>query len=302
MIPYRSNDLNIASNFINSARERKMVPSAFRTVSLRWKKLYPCSLVFRISNSSKPERSLDKKTPSITVLPVLSGGYNSLIDSAKQKNGLEKGDQFALALNEFLVREKYRRGHVAFIRIAMQRMDEFGLEKDLVTYNRILDIFPRGRFAPKSMIDAFWPRSTPQLELCLELLTKMEENGIRPSFETYDIVEVVFGRYSLPHEKCIRMMFLFDKYRDIDPYEIRSELPTDPVELSRLALFRMIGKDGQLMEIKVNLYSLDPVKVAIFNVCCSKYCGSVHYNIFRFQEIAVMAIYLLETQRNSLNS
>lgn len=176
-------------------------------------------------------------------------GYNSLIDSFKKKSDVEKKEQFALALNEFVSREKYRKGHVQFVRIAMQRMDEFGLKKDLETYNRIIDIFPRGRFAPRRMLDAIWPRSLPQLELCLDVLTKMEVNGVRPSIETYEIVKAVFGR-SLPLEKCVRIMYLFDKFRDMDPYEIRYELPTNPVELSRLALFRIAGKEGQLMEIE----------------------------------------------------
>ena len=181
---------------------------------------------------------------------IISSGHSALIDAAKDKTDLEKREQFSLALNEFKSREKYRKGHVAFIRGAMQKIDEFGLEKDLITYNRIIDIFPRGRFAPRRMLDAIWPRSTPQLELCLELLTKMEENGIRPSPETVEIIEAIFGRSSLPLKKCIRIMYLFDMYRDIDPYEVRVKLPSDPVQVSRLALFRITGKDGQLMEIQ----------------------------------------------------
>ena len=192
-----------------------------------------------------------RKTAQIETFKVV--GFNSLIDSFKHKSNVEKKEQFALALDEFVVREKYRKGHVQFIRIAMQRMDEFGLQKDLETYNRIIDVFPRGRFAPRRMLDAIWPRPTPQLELCLDVLTKMEVNGVRPSIETYDIVKAVFGR-SLPLEKCVRIMYLFDKYRDMDPYEIRTELPTNPVELSRLALFRIAGKDGQLMEIEARIF------------------------------------------------
>ena len=188
-----------------------------------------------------------RKTAQVETFKVT--GYNSLINSFKGKTDAEKKEQFSMALDEFVVREKYRKGHVQFIRIAMQRMDEFGLAKDLETYNRIIDIFPRERFAPRRMLDAIWPRPLPQLELCLEVLTKMEVNGVRPSQETYDIVKAVFGR-SLPLEKCVRIMYLFDKFRDMDPYEIHSDLPTSPVELSRLALFRIAGKEGQLVEIE----------------------------------------------------
>ena len=214
-----------------------------------------------------PEKSVsskidEKKTTPLP--PIQLGGYNTLIDLAKQRTGMEKQEQFAMALNEFVRREKYRKGHVAFIRVAMQRMEEFNLEKNLESYNRLIDVFPRGRFAPRRMIDAFWPRSTPQLELCLEILTKMEENGVVPTEETYDIIEAVFGVGSLPLQKCARIVKLFHKFEDMDPYEVRSELPTSQTELSRLALFRMSGKDAELTQIEARL--------ATWEMCAGKKC------------------------------
>lgn len=218
---------------------------AVKTRFLR--RTYHSSMLCLQGELSGKSSSVEKDTA-----PVQLGGYNTLIDVTKQRTGMDKQEQFAVALDEFIRREKYRKGHVAFIRIAMQRMVEFDLDKDLPTYNRLIDVFPRGRFAPTRMIDAFWPRSTPQLELCLELLTKMEEQGVRPSDETRAIVKAVFGWGSLPLEKCDRIMTLFDKYRDMDPYEVRMELPASLTELSRLALFRMSGKDGELMEIQAS--------------------------------------------------
>lgn len=214
-----------------------------------WRTYHSSSIYLHgdLPKKSETEQPNDKKAPKVQ--PVQFSGYSGLIDLAKQKPGMKKSEQFALALNEFTTREKYRKGHVPFIRIAMQRMDEFELEKDLATYNRILEIFPKGKFKPRKWIDALWPRPIPQLELCLEILTKMEENGVCPSKETYHIIKAVFGR-TLPLDKCVRIIHLFDKYRDMDPYEIRRELPTDPVELSRLALFRMTGGEMELMEIK----------------------------------------------------
>lgn len=244
---------------VKYCNRKNNVMSASKTLLLRFPLLSICRVrktlvVWRNYHSSiylHEKTSGDPENEKLTQpQPIQFSGYNALVDSAKEKPGMKKSEQFEMALNEFKKREKYRKGHVPFIRVAMQRMDEFGLEEDLSTYNKILDIFPRGKFAPRSMIDAFWPRSTPQLELCLELLTKMEENGVRPSLETYNIVKAVFGR-SFPLEKCIRVMYLFDIYRDMDPYEIRAELPTDPVALSRLALFRMTEGKTQLMEIQV---------------------------------------------------
>lgn len=214
-----------------------------------WRAYHSCSIYLSgdLSEKSETEQPSDKKAPKIQSFQF--SGYSGLIDLAKQKPGMKKSEQFALALNEFTAREKYRKGHVPFIRVAMQRMDEFELEKDLATYNKILDIYPKGKFKPRKWIDAFWPRPTPQLELCLEILTKMEENGVSPSKDTYHIIKAVFGR-TLPLDKCVRLIHLFSKYQDIDPYELRGKLPTDSVELSRLALFRITGGETQLMEIK----------------------------------------------------
>lgn len=184
--------------------------------------------------------------------------YNALIDSAKQKPALDNREQFALVLKEFMAREKYRKGHVSFIKLALHRMDEFGLEKDLLTYNRLLDIFPKGRFVARRMLDAIWPRSLPQMELALELLTKMEEHGIRPDYNTYMLLIETFGKVSLPVEKCRRIAYWFDKFENADPYKINGELPSDPLELSRLALSRITGEGGQLTEHKVQYLHLRP--------------------------------------------
>ncbi len=208
-----------------------------------------CHLQDTDSRQILPSNSnVDREETSLIQSP-----YNALIDSAKLKNHLENREQFALVLKEFMSREKYRKGHVNFIKLAVQRMDEFKLEKDLLTYNRILDIFPKGRFVPKRMLDAFWPRSTPQLELALDLLTKMEEHGIRPDYNTYMLLVETFGKTSLPVDKCYRIAYWFDKYENADPYEIKGELPSDPVELSRLSLKRIAGKSGSLSEIKVKM-------------------------------------------------
>ena len=186
---------------------------------------------------------------------LIQVNYGAVIDSAKLNTALESREQFALALKEFMAREKYRRGHVNFIKLALQRMDEFGLKRDLLTYNRILDIFPKGKFVARRMLDALWPRALPQTELALEILTKMEDYGIRPDYNTYMLLVEVFGKTSLPVQKCSRIAYWFDKYENADPFQIDGDLPSDSFELSKLVLQRVTGKGGQLTELKVhNLY------------------------------------------------
>ena len=205
------------------------------------------------TSQSNSEKLLQHQQDSDVLRPKAQSQYNALIDSARNDHQhLTSRDQFSLAVDEYLKREKkYRKGHVGFIRLALQRMDEFGLQNDLATYNKILDVFPKDRFKPRRMLDALWPRSLPQMELALELLTKMEENGVNPSLKTYQIVKDVFGGMSFPHQKCIRLMYLFDKYENADPYRIKGELPTDPVELARLTLKRIAGSSGHIIEHKV---------------------------------------------------
>ena len=208
-----------------------------------------CSPRVSQAQESPPTHEAVQQRDGGSLKPKLKSQFNTLIDAAKDEHKhLTSRDQFSLAVDQFLIREKYRKGHVAFIRLALQRLDEFGLEKDLATYNKLLEIFPKGRFKPKRMLDALWPRPLPQMELALDLLTKMEDNGVNPSLETYHIVKEVFGGMSFPFQKCVRMMYLFDKYENADPYKIQGELPTNPVELARLTLKRIAGKDGQITE------------------------------------------------------
>lgn len=182
--------------------------------------------------------------------------YSSLMDTAKTQSQLSNREQFGLVLKEFMSREKYRKGHVTFIHMALERMEEFQLEKDLLTYNRLLDVLPKNRFHPKRLLDALWPRPLPQTELALELLTRMEDHGIWPDAATYSLLVEIFGKRSLPVEKCERMFYWYERYRDADPYWMDdAEIPQDPAELSRLALKRIV-KDGIINEHEVYTHIL----------------------------------------------
>lgn len=172
-----------------------------------------------------------------------------IIDQARKQTGLHAQDQFKVALQEFLVRDKHRRTHLKFISTALEKVDEFGVQKNIQIYKDILDLFPKGRFVNRTLFDALWPRRTPQMELALRILQKMEDEGIRPDDETHEILLQVFGRASYPLQKCRRMVYWFDRYENIDPYKLKS-IPSDPVELTKIALKQM-DKDGTISEHKV---------------------------------------------------
>lgn len=173
------------------------------------------------------------------------------MDRARRSTKEEPRERFAVALLSYMELEKYRRGHVKFITFALQQLEGFGLKEDLLTYNRLIDIFPKDRFKPRNMLDAFWPKAHPQIEVALNILQKMEENGVVPDYTTYELLVAIFGRVSPPVEKCYRMAYWFNMFENVDPYRIEGELPSDPVELSRLALFRISGDNGVVTELKV---------------------------------------------------
>ena len=181
-----------------------------------------------------------------------SSSYGHLIDEAKKDQSSAERQKFASALLSYMSLEKNRRGHMQFIKEGLARMDEFGLQKDLLSYNRLLDIFPRGRFNNKSFFDTLWPQFHPQIELALAVLTKMEENGIRPDNVTYTILCEVFNKVSLPVQKAQRIAFWFDKFENVDPYRIKGDVPSDSYTLSKMALERISGEDSKVWNIKVN--------------------------------------------------
>jgi len=206
---------------------------------------------FAVSRNEGNKEKLAVSTKAVPTTTVeFTSSYNKLLDVVKDRKGLTHREQFYLAIDKYLEKEKYRRNHVQFILAAARRMNEFGLNKDLEAYNKLINVFPRGKFLPRRMIEAFWPISRPQMELCLEILTKMEENGVRPNQLTYNIIKAVFGR-TFPLSKCKMMMNLFDKYEDIDPYEIKTKLPKSPLERSRLCLLRMAGDESRLLHVQV---------------------------------------------------
>ena len=204
---------------------------------------------------------------------ILSPG--DIIDQARKQIELHPEDQFKMALQEFLVRDKHRRTHLKFINTALENVDEFGLQKNIQIYKDVLDLFPKGRFVNRTLFDALWPRRTPQMELALKILQKMEDEGIRPDDELQEILLQIFGRASYPLQKCRRMIYWFDRYENIDPYKLKS-IPGDPVELSKIALKQM-DKDGTISEHKVRVYFLShwdlikhpnqSIHMQILNIC-----------------------------------
>lgn len=73
--------------------------------------------------------------------------------------------------------EKYRSGHVEFINTAIKHMDEFGVNEDLETYKRLIQVLPAGKFVPQNYIQSEFMHYPKHQQCIIDLLQKMEDNG-----------------------------------------------------------------------------------------------------------------------------
>jgi len=162
---------------------------------------------------------------------------------------LEKSkESFFSVIDTFLAKDRTRRGHMEFLKTAMTYMEEFGVEKDVEAYNRMLDVFPRGRYDNRTLFDAIWAKKHPQAELALEILTQMEDYWLLPNENTYDILYEIFGHASQPLQKCRRLIYWYHKMEEMFPNPYPKELPKRDTELCKLVLTRMT-KDEQIFTV-----------------------------------------------------
>ncbi len=87
-----------------------------------------------------------------------------------------KDKQTFLDLIEIFKSKNYRTGHIEFIYAALNRMKEYGVNEDLETYIRLMDVMPKGKMASRSMFAAEFMYYPKHQHCIVDLLLKMEEN------------------------------------------------------------------------------------------------------------------------------
>jgi hypothetical protein len=70
-----------------------------------------------------------------------------------------------------------KRGHVDFIYLALRKMPEYHVERDLTVYNLLLDVFPKEVFRPRNFIQRIFIHYPRQQECGLAVLEQMEKYG-----------------------------------------------------------------------------------------------------------------------------
>ncbi|XP_058381622.1 evolutionarily conserved signaling intermediate in Toll pathway, mitochondrial isoform X1 [Diceros bicornis minor] len=154
-------------------------------------------------------------------------------------DGARDKASFVRAVQSFGQHNVHKRGHVDFIYLALRKMREYGVERDLAVYNLLLDVFPKEVFRPRSMFQRIFIHYPRQQECGIAVLEQMENHGVMPSKETEFLLIQIFGRKSYPMLKFVRMKLWFSRFKNINPFPVPRELPQDPVDLARLGLRHM---------------------------------------------------------------
>lgn len=159
---------------------------------------------------------------------------------------------FNRVMDVFIKKDIRRRGHVEFIYAALKKMPEFGVERDLEVYNKLLDVFPKEVFVPRNYIQRMFNHYPRQQECGVQLLEQMENYGIMPNVDTKVLLVQVFGEKSHPIRKYQRLMYWFPRFKHTNPFPIPRHLPEDPVDLARLSLTRIASN----LDAKVIVYQM----------------------------------------------
>ncbi|XP_030018640.1 evolutionarily conserved signaling intermediate in Toll pathway, mitochondrial [Sphaeramia orbicularis] len=159
---------------------------------------------------------------------------------------------FNKVVEVFTKRDVRRRGHVEFIYAALKKMPEFGVERDITVYNKLLDVFPKEVFVPRNFIQRMFNHYPRQQECGVQVLEQMENYGITPNVETKVLLVQIFGDRSHPMKKYQRIMYWFPRFKHTNPFPVPRQLPEDPVDLARFSLTR-IAND---LDAKVTVYQV----------------------------------------------
>ncbi|XP_051509675.1 evolutionarily conserved signaling intermediate in Toll pathway, mitochondrial-like isoform X2 [Myxocyprinus asiaticus] len=154
------------------------------------------------------------------------------------KESKTKAD-FNRVVDVFNKKDIRRRGHVEFIYAALKKMPQFGVERDITVYNKLLDVFPKEVFVARNFIQRMFNHYPRQQECGVQLLEQMESYGVMPNVETKVLLAQIFGEKSHPVRKYQRIMYWFPKFKHANPYPIPHVLPSDPVDLARFSLTRI---------------------------------------------------------------
>ena len=150
-----------------------MLPrSCFRTVL---HKNISCKYLAPVNFTPKRHVFGGKDKESVEDQKELMIRQKEMFDSKKKAKD-KRTFQDAIVKYDF-VQGTHKRGHVEFIYAALSRMKEYGVERDLETYKKLLDVFPKGKLIPRNAWQVEFMHYPKQQQCCIDVLDQMESNG-----------------------------------------------------------------------------------------------------------------------------
>ncbi|XP_021379521.1 evolutionarily conserved signaling intermediate in Toll pathway, mitochondrial-like isoform X2 [Mizuhopecten yessoensis] len=160
--------------------------------------------------------------------------FHEIGESGKNKRN------FLKALAIYKKREKvYNRGLVEFLSTGLDNMKEWGVHKDKEVYKAMIGTMPQEKFLPKSKWMAELGHYPKQQQCAIDILEKMQNNGVIPDEKMEEMIEERFGISSYVMRKYTRMLYWMPKFRHANPYPVPWQLTDDPIQLAIIALKRM---------------------------------------------------------------
>ncbi|OQR66670.1 evolutionarily conserved signaling intermediate in Toll pathway [Tropilaelaps mercedesae] len=150
---------------------------------------------------------------------------------------------FLEIIQRFKTGNPNRKGHVEFILSALDKLQEFQVLSDLQVYKELLDLFPKGKMIPKTLIQADLRHYPHHQDTALQIFERMEDGGVMPDREIRQLILQIFGPESLPFKKLGRMMYWMPKFKNASPYPLPKPVPREPHLLARLAIERITNVD-----------------------------------------------------------
>ncbi|XP_015108443.1 evolutionarily conserved signaling intermediate in Toll pathway, mitochondrial [Diachasma alloeum] len=151
-------------------------------------------------------------------------------------------------------------GHVQFVYAAMRYMDEFGVNEDLEVYKAVADTLPKGRFISKNLLQAEFMLYPREQQCAIDLLCKMEDNGVIPDEELERMYINIFGDLAVPLRKLRRMTYWQGKFKNLNPWPWPKPMPTDPLDLAKMAIQKIGTADVQS---RITVFDTASVKESI---------------------------------------
>lgn len=189
---------------------------------------------------------------------------NTLMTSVFESIEDKKKDAFLEVIRTY-ESEKHRRSHLIFIKLALKYMKMFGVHKDLESYKKILNIFPKGPYVPTNYFQLLIKYYPQHQDTAVDLLEQMEMNGVIPDREVEQMLLNIFGKHGLPLKKCARMLYWMSKFSNLNPWPVPRPVPKDPKILARLAIKKISSVDVMSVISEVETQDIEDTEEHVEN-------------------------------------